>query len=110
VSTVLEQGQGRCVLPGGYLTFTSGENSGGTVEVMEWDADTGTVTLLMGALYPIAAGDGVLIAPGCDKTFGTCRDVFNNAVNFRGEPFLAGSDALTAYPGRTTGSSGDGDA
>ncbi len=31
---------------------------------------------------------------GCDKTFATCCDVFNNAINFRGEPHMPGIDAI----------------
>lgn len=34
---------------------------------------------------------------GCDHTLGTCASRFNNAVNFRGEPFLPGNDLLARY-------------
>lgn len=34
----------------------------------------------------------------CPRTFETCRDQFNNAVNFRGFPYLIGDDALQAGP------------
>lgn len=41
----------------------------------------------------------VLIA-GCDKTFNTCRDRFQNAVNFRGFPHLPGNDAAYQFAKR----------
>lgn len=34
----------------------------------------------------------------CDKRWATCRDVFANAVNFRGFPTAPGEDFLTLYP------------
>jgi hypothetical protein len=39
-----------------------------------------------------------LPAPTCDKTYGTCRDVFDNLLNFRGFPDLPGEDVLSLYP------------
>lgn len=35
---------------------------------------------------------------GCDHTVETCRTRFQNARNFRGEPFLPGNDLLARYP------------
>ena len=35
----------------------------------------------------------------CDKRFATCRDVFDNAVNFRGFPHMPGNDAVISGPG-----------
>lgn len=34
----------------------------------------------------------------CNREFSTCKNTFNNAVNFRGFPFLIGDDALQAGP------------
>jgi hypothetical protein len=31
---------------------------------------------------------------GCDKELDTCIARFNNAVNFRGEPFVPGTDKI----------------
>lgn len=39
--------------------------------------------------YNIKVGDSFKIIAGCDKTFDTCCNVFNNAINFRGEPFIS---------------------
>ena len=34
----------------------------------------------------------------CPRSFAACKDRFNNAVNFRGFPYLLGTDVLTAAP------------
>lgn len=84
---------------GGHLNFTTGANAGGSYEVHTWISATGTATLFLAALYPVEIGDTFTLTPGCNKHFTTCRDKFDNAVNFRGEPFLPGSDMLGKYPG-----------
>jgi hypothetical protein len=45
-----------------------------------------------------AAGSHPDFGLGCDKRFGTCRDRFDNTLNFRGFPTIPGDDYLTAYP------------
>ncbi len=37
---------------------------------------------------PINVGDTYNIVAGCDKSVNNCRNIFNNIVNFRGEPFI----------------------
>lgn len=49
--------------------------------------------------FPAEPGVRVQIVEGCDRSFATCRDRFDNALNFRGEPHLPGADLLTRYPG-----------
>lgn len=49
-----------------------------------------------------AAGEApirVVVAEGCDRRLATCAGRFGNAVNFRGEAHLPGTDILTRYPG-----------
>lgn len=41
-----------------------------------------------------ATGVAYDMTQGCNRLFSTCCNVFNNAVNFRGEPWLRGPDAL----------------
>ena len=48
---------------------------------------------------PIAAGDTFNVTAGCDKRFATCRDRFDNAVNFRGFPHIPGNDFVISYAG-----------
>lgn len=50
---------------------------------------------------PIVAGTplGTLaeLREGCDHTISTCAGRFDNAANFRGEPFVPGNDLLARY-------------
>ena len=43
-------------------------------------------------------GDMLRLEAGCDKIAATCREKFNNFINFRGFPDLPGEDWLTSYP------------
>ncbi|HEX5516630.1 MAG TPA: DUF2163 domain-containing protein [Pseudolabrys sp.] len=83
----------------GKLTFTSGANSGLSVEV-KTHRRAGAVRLVLwqAMAEPIVAGDTFLVTAGCDKRFETCRDRFNNAVNFRGFPHIPGNDFVIAHP------------
>jgi hypothetical protein len=42
-------------------------------------------------------GTRVELREGCDHTIATCADRFQNALNFRGEPFLPGNDLLARH-------------
>lgn len=76
----------------GKVTFTSGANAGLSMEVKEFQ--NGQFTLALPLPASIKAGDGYDAVAGCDKTFETCITRFNNAVNFRGEPHVPGTDRL----------------
>lgn len=86
-ATGQETGAGRYNL--GYITWTSGANIGKKSDVQASADDT--IRLLIRPPFPIEVGDEGTIVAGCDKTIATCR-VFDNAVNFRGEPFVPGTD------------------
>ena len=83
----------------GKLTFTSGANSGLSVEVKS-HRKAGAVRLVLWQAMPepMAAGDSFVVTAGCDKRFATCRGRFNNAVNFRGFPHIPGNDFIIAHP------------
>ncbi len=46
----------------------------------------------------VAAGDRLTVTAGCDRRFATCRERFENAVNFRGFPHVPGSDFVMRLP------------
>ncbi|WP_413717134.1 DUF2163 domain-containing protein [Silicimonas sp. MF1-12-2] len=48
----------------------------------------------------LAIGDTVRVEPGCDKRLDTCREKFDNLMNFRGFPDIPGEDWLVSYPVR----------
>ncbi|MCC6936382.1 MAG: DUF2163 domain-containing protein [Thermomicrobiales bacterium] len=74
---------------GGLLTWASGANIGLRMEVKQFTSG-GTVLLQLPMRNTIAVGDTFTITAGCDKSLATCRDKFNNVVNFRGFPHLPG--------------------
>lgn len=81
----------------GTLRWLGGPNAGLTQAVV--DNGAGSVTLADAPAFAVAAGTLALLTEGCDRQIGTCAGRFDNAVNFRGEPYLPGMDLLTRYPG-----------
>lgn len=82
----------------GVLTWLTGANAGVSMEVKAWTgAPSDQMTLELAMPYPIAVGDTFKVTAGCDKTWRACIS-FNNALNFRGEPFVPGQDAVLDYP------------
>lgn len=76
----------------GMLTFTTGANAGLSMEIKLYAP--GEFTLFLPFPYDVAPGDAYMAVHGCDKTFQTCIARFSNAVNFRGEPHVPGTDRL----------------
>lgn len=95
----------------GLITFTSGANSGFSFEIKSWDGIN--LTLFTPLPFALTVGDSFKIEPGCDKTptttgclkfQGYSSDGFQtiiaptNILNFRGEPFIPGTDLQLQYP------------
>lgn len=81
----------------GELRWLSGSNCG---LVMKIAGNAGADIYLPSAPFqPPVVGDMIEVMQGCDKLMSTCAGRFNNAINFRGEPYLPGNDLLTRYPG-----------
>lgn len=84
----------------GLLTFRSGANEGRAGEIKRHAATPSTVIIEL--WQPMSSrvvdGDRFEIVAGCDKQFATCRTKFANCVNFRGFPYVPGSDAALGYP------------
>ena len=81
----------------GTLRWMEGRNCGLTQSILA--NDTSSVTLADIPIFAVEVGTRALLTQGCDKRLESCRARFANAVNFRGEPYLPGSDLLTRYPG-----------
>jgi hypothetical protein len=80
---------------GGKITILNGANAGLFREVKSYVP--GQITLQLPFPYDIDVGSPSTtysMHVGCDKSMTTCRDRFNNLVNFRGEPYLPGVDKL----------------
>ena len=78
----------------GLITFTSGANAGRKMEVKTFT--TGVVNLQQPMPFALAVDDTFSIHAGCDKSLATCRDRFNNVINFRGFPYIPGSDRMVS--------------
>lgn len=86
---------------GGLLTFTTGANAGRAHELRASLA-TGHLTLLLPLAYDTAIGDAYTLAPGCDKSLETCRDVYANVDNFRGFPHVPGTLEVLRFGKRSS--------
>jgi len=70
----------------GEVTFTDGPNEG--FRRMIRSSTAGTYIITNEFPFAISAGDGYIIYPGCDKTGITCRNIFDNVLNFGGFLFI----------------------
>lgn len=82
----------------GKIIFTSGNNEGIAMEVKEYSG-SGIMKLVFPMPYDVQVGDEYAMQAGCDKSFSTCINRFDNAVNFRGEPHVPGIDAIMKTAG-----------
>lgn len=84
----------------GRLLWTSGPNANYYSEIASYTNTSGTFTLMQAPGSDIAAGHGFIAYAGCDREYGTCAAKFDNLVNFRGQPFLAGDRMYEPADGR----------
>lgn len=92
-------------VPGGEITWTSGDNDGLTREVKSLVIAGSTVVVTLYEELPddVTVGDTLTIIPGCDRTATTCKTVYENLDNFRGYGlFIPGALALMRGPSPST--------
>lgn len=89
----------------GLLTWQTGANAGGRMEVKLHSVRDGvaSIELWQRMSRPVEAGDAFTVTAGCDKQFPTCRDKFDNVENFRGFPHIPGNDFAVRYPNSDDG-------
>ncbi len=75
--------------------LSSGYYSRGEVNFLEYNFNTSIRDsidniLILDTIIPdrVKTAKRVLVVSGCDKHISTCCKIFNNAINFRGEPFM----------------------
>ena len=83
---------------GGALILETGPNAGAIREIKDWTQSSGKIQLFLPHPFDIVPGDKVRIYPGCDKRLETCINTFDNVINFRGEPYVPGQDAISKTP------------
>jgi uncharacterized phage protein (TIGR02218 family) len=82
----------------GKITFTSGNCAGLSMEIQRWTGGgTKNFVLSLDMPYPIEVGDAYQATPGCDKTYATCKDKFEN-MNFGGFSHIPGTDWALSFP------------
>ena len=83
----------------GRIAFTGGANDGAAMEVKRHRVDEGGVVIELWQAMPepVAIDDSFVVTVGCDKRFATCRNRFNNILNFRGFPHIPGNDFIMRY-------------
>ncbi len=84
----------------GTVRWTSGENLNIAIEIKAHrrEGSEAVIELWQPMTKDIAGGDQFEIRAGCDKLFSTCREKFNNVLNFRGFPHMPGNDFVVSYP------------
>jgi uncharacterized phage protein (TIGR02218 family) len=85
------------VFTDGIVTFTSGANAGQARKIKE-HLGGGQFVLWDALVYPVLVGDEYSMSPGCDKRLDTCREKFDNLLNFGGFPTVPGGDAAGETP------------
>ena len=81
---------------GGYFKWLTGNNAGLETEIRDNVGSTGVLTLAEPMFAAIQVGDTFTCDQGCNRLIGTCLGIYNNAINFQGEPYTPGLDALLA--------------
>lgn len=79
----------------GRVRFMAGPQTGISLGIIDFRDDW--LVLDRPLVKGTALGTRVELREGCDHTITTCADRFDNALNFRGEPFLPGNDLLARY-------------
>jgi uncharacterized phage protein (TIGR02218 family) len=86
----------------GLASFIGGTNAGLSREIINHtvaaSGGVAQITLLVPMPFTVQAGDTLNITAGCDKTFATCRDKFNNAVNHRGFALIPLIETIGNFP------------
>jgi len=70
----------------GVLTCLTGVNAGAKRSISNYSGGTATVAYAFN--NNPQSGDTFSISAGCDKTMTTCKNKFNNFINYRGMPFV----------------------
>lgn len=92
----------------GRIDWVTGLNVGTASAIKQDRNENGMrrIELWQEARRNIQPGDTIRMVAGCDKSFGCCRDKFQNSIEFRGFPQMPGEDFVSAYPVAGQGNNG----
>jgi uncharacterized phage protein (TIGR02218 family) len=81
----------------GKITFTSGDNNGLSMEIKQYQLSGTAFALQLPMPYTLQVGDTYTMIPGCGKDIQVdCLLRWNNVVNFRGVPWVPGTDFMVS--------------
>lgn len=83
-------------LVGGSARWLDGPHAGMSMGIVT--INDGRLLLDAPIAEGLTPGLRLILREGCDHRLETCATRFDNAVNFRGEPFLPGNDLVARYP------------
>jgi uncharacterized phage protein (TIGR02218 family) len=85
-------------VPGWFAHGTARWNDGAEAVILAHWVEDGVHRLALDGGRAVA-GTQLTVTAGCDREAGTCRDKFDNLLNFQGFPHMPGEDwAMTAAP------------
>jgi len=84
----------------GVLEVLDGRAFGqrGSIKKDDNVGDGREITLWSQLRIPVQPGDRVRLTAGCDKRMETCKNKFNNLLNYQGFPDIPGNDWMIAHP------------
>lgn len=85
-------------VPGRVQWLTGPNTSNRLYQIEAYSSVSGTIGLLEPVAFDISIGDTFRIRPDCDKQPYTCKNTYNNWLNYKGEPLIPvgdGAEVLT---------------
>lgn len=82
----------------GIITWNTGDNAGLSFECQKYINSGRKFTQFLNTPFVIQIGDTFRAIAGCDKERSTCKDKFDNLVNFGGLPWVPGTDKIIRVP------------
>lgn len=82
----------------GSIIWTQGDNVGVVSAISSYVAASRRCTILIPPPFPFQLGDRGIIRPGCDALLSTCRDKFNNILNFGGDAYAPSAQQIIEPP------------
>lgn len=84
----------------GKVVWSTGANADAGIvsEIKEYTHATRLIELTLPTPFAIDDTDVFTIIVGCDRLPGTCKDKFDNRINFKGFEYMPGSDKVLRTP------------
>jgi uncharacterized phage protein (TIGR02218 family) len=81
-------------IPGRVQWLTGNNTSSRIYQIEAYSSTTGTIGLLEPCAFDIVVGDTFRIREDCDKQPSTCKNTYDNWLNYKGEPLIPVGDGV----------------